>query len=103
MWWAAGRRGGAGAYDVAANFAIIKDPIYQPHPAFVGIQFENVPGYVQDGPNFGLNGHGTAVLSMATAQGPSGCAMCQIADAQQRGTAFGVGKVLNPDGAVSQT
>src|SRR4051794_6964131 len=95
-WWIGGHRGGRGSADVAANLAIIQDSIYQPHPAFQGITFETRPGYVQEAPSTGVNGHGTAVLSMAAAQGPSGCSLCQLGDAQQTGTAFGISKVLNP-------
>jgi hypothetical protein len=40
---------------------------------------------------------------MAVAQGPTGCTICTAADAMQKGTAFGVGKVLDPAGAYSES
>lgn len=101
-WWSAGHIGGRGGADAPANLAIVQDSMYQPHPAFQGITFENRPGYVQEAPNSGINGHGTAVLSMAASQGPTGCALCQPADVQQKGTGYGVSKIVNPDGAMSE-
>jgi hypothetical protein len=38
---------------------------------------------------------------MAASQGPAGCSLCQAADASQKGSAYGVSKVLNPDQTMS--
>lgn len=101
-WWAADHTGGRGRLDVPANLSVVQDPVYYAHPALQGLEFERVPGNPTLPPTFTGNGHGTALVSMAAAQGPVGCTLCQAADAGQKGTAFGVSKVLDPDGAYSE-
>ena len=101
-WWSAGYTGGRGTADVPANFAVDQDPVMRSHPAFQGITFVTPPGAVEPG-NPSLTRHGTALLSIAAAQGPTGCALCQPADAQEKGVVPGVGKVLDPSGAGAET
>lgn len=101
-WWAAGHNGGSGSADVPANLAVVGDPIYHPHPAFDGLTFISPPGWTQASPSFGVNGHGTAVLSMAAAQGPTACLQCQPTDEEQRGSAYGVHRVLDSAGAMAE-
>jgi hypothetical protein len=101
-WWTAGFSGGRGTADIPANFAVDQDPVLHSHPAFSGITFETPPGAAkQDSPS--ITRHGTALLSMAAAQGPTGCSLCQAADSEEKGTAPGVGKVLDPSGAGAET
>src|SRR4051812_5862194 len=101
-WWTAGYSGGRGLADIPANFAVDQDPVLHSHPAFTGITFETPPGAVQqDSPS--ITRHGTALLSMAAAQGPAGCSLCQPADADEKGVAPRVGKVLDPSGAGAET
>jgi serine protease AprX len=101
-WWAAGHTGGRGGADVSASLSVVQDPVYRRHPAFGGLTFETVPGEPDQPASFGLTGHGTALLSMVAAQGATGCAPCVAGDARERGTAYGVSKVLDPVGAYSE-
>jgi serine protease AprX len=101
-WWSAGYAGGRGRHDVAANFSVDQDPVLRSHPAFQGITFETPPGAVEPA-NPSNTQHGTALLSMAAAQGPAGCSLCQPADAEEKGVAVGVSKVLDPSGAGAET
>ena len=43
------------------------------------------------------------MLSIVAAQGPTGCALCQPVDAEEKGVAPGVGKVLDPSGAGAES
>ena len=97
-WWSAGYTGGRGTADVRATFAVSQDPVLRSHPAFQGLTFEIPPGATQAS-NPSITPHGTALLSMAAAQGPTGCGLCQPPDAQEHGVAPGVSKVLDPSGA----
>ncbi|MFL6110001.1 MAG: S8 family serine peptidase, partial [Catenulispora sp.] len=101
-WWAAGFRGGRGSNDLPANLAVDQDPVLRSHPAFSGINFEVPPGASQI-ENPSITRHGTALLSIAAAQGPSGCPLCHAADVDEKGAAVGVSKVLDPSGAVAET
>jgi hypothetical protein len=101
-WWAARHIGGRGLNDVPANLSVVQDPAFRAHPAFQGLTFETVPGEPTLPPSYSGNGHGTALVSMAAAQGPEGCDLCQPGDEQQKATAYGVSKVLDPDGAFSE-
>ena len=101
-WWSAGHTGGRGAADIPATLSVVQDPVYYAHPTFQGLTFETVPGQPAGPPNFTGNGHGTALLSMAASRGASGCAQCVAGDESQRGVAYGVGRVLDPDGAYSE-
>ncbi|MEA2495607.1 MAG: serine protease AprX, partial [Thermoleophilaceae bacterium] len=102
VWWTAGYSGGRGTADIPANFAVDQDPVQRSHPAFSGITFVTPPGAPQQA-NPSTTRHGTALLSIAAAQGPTGCSICQPADADERGVAPGVGKVLDPSGAGAET
>jgi serine protease AprX len=100
-WWAGGYTGGRGRADLPATFSVDQDPVLQSHPAFFGIRFETPSGATQGSPS--TTRHGTALLSIAAAQGPSGCPLCHPADVEEKGVAYGVGKVLDPSGAGAET
>src|SRR5207248_3082575 len=98
-WWAAGHTGGRGAADTSpANLAIIDDPIREDHPAFAGVTFE-LPAGKAPPTDPSLTYHGTGLTSVVVSQGVSGCALCVPADAQARGVAPGVNRVLDGDQA----
>ncbi|MDX6258344.1 MAG: serine protease AprX, partial [Kribbellaceae bacterium] len=101
-WWSAGYSGGRGFADLPVNFAVDQDPVLQSHPAFAGITFETPRG-TERSVDPSITRHGTALLSMAAAQGPVGCPLCQPVDAEEKGVAPGVGKVLDPSGAGAET
>jgi hypothetical protein len=101
-WWNAGYTGGRGLADIPANFSVEQDPVMRSHPAFQGITFETPPGAVQPS-NPSITQHGTALLSMAVAQGPTACGICQPADQYERGVAPGTSKVLDPTGAGAES
>jgi serine protease AprX len=100
-WWSAGYLGGNGFEDVPANFSVDQDPVLRTHPAFGGIQFEVPRGAAVPGDPSATR-HGTALLSAAAANGPIHCPLCQPADADKKGVAPGVSKVLDPSGALAE-
>jgi hypothetical protein len=105
--WSAGFTGGQGANDVAddsngtgPDLSIERDKIQEDHPAFAGIDFERPQGAgvgTACGSSAGSCDHGTAVASVAISRGASGCSMCVPADANEKGVAPGIDKVLDND------
>ena len=88
--------------DIPANFAVDQDPVLEEHPAFQGLAFETPPGTTPS-TDPSITRHGTALVSIAAAQGPSGCALCTAADADEKGVAPGLSKILDPNGAGAES
>src|SRR5205823_6031212 len=79
-----------------ASLAVIQDMMRHDHPAFAGIQFE-LPAGATPSTNPSDTYHGTALLSVAVSQGASGCSICGPDDAEAKGIAPGVSKILDAD------
>jgi hypothetical protein len=92
VWWAAGFTGGVGASDQAATLAVDQDPVLRSHPAFRGIEFETPTG-IPEPTSPSLTRHGTALLSMVAARGPSACLACNARDAEEIGVSPGVNRI----------
>jgi hypothetical protein len=98
-WWAAGHTGGTGSSDSnPIDLSIASDKINETHPAFAGQAFERASNLSADCTVDSAScPHGTGVASVAVSRGASGCALCVPADANEKGIASGVDKVLDDD------